>query len=71
MENVDRKERRRSSRLPAPACPRCQYEWVSVTVRTSHAFYCRCEVCGEVWPVRKPDPPSDTSAQPAVAPHLH
>jgi hypothetical protein len=62
MEVSHIEERRSASRPADPACPRCQYEWVSVTLRTSHVFYCRCEVCGEIWHVLKPDRQLQTPA---------
>jgi hypothetical protein len=47
-------DRRSSYRQPDPACPRCEYEWISVTLRTALDFHCECQVCGETWAVLKP-----------------
>lgn len=49
-----RPDRRSRERQPDPPCPRCQYEWISVTLRTTLDFHCECQVCGERWAVSKP-----------------
>jgi hypothetical protein len=49
-------DRRSGQRQPDPPCPRCQYEWIAITVRTLVAFQCQCQVCGEEWAVLKPQP---------------
>ena len=66
MEVSHVEERRSASRPPAPICPRCEYEWVSVTLRTTRVFYCRCEVCGEIWHVCKPERQPQTPTEGAA-----
>ena len=46
-------DRRRPTRSDVLSCPRCQATVTSVTLRTSHAFYCRCQSCGEIWSMPK------------------
>jgi hypothetical protein len=47
-------DRRSTERRPNHPCPRCRYMWITVFLRTTLNFHCRCEVCGETWAVLKP-----------------
>ncbi len=60
----DMRPERRQNRLKLPRCPECQSANARVTLRTDYVLYLRCDPCGIVWSVPKPevDPPGQSLA---------
>ena len=45
---------RRANRLELLPCEQCTKGPVKVTLRTEYVLYLRCEHCGHIWTMRKP-----------------
>ncbi len=46
---------RRSNRLEILPCAQCARGPAKVMLRTEYVLYLRCEHCGNIWTIRKPD----------------